>query len=202
MQITTFLSHLLTVYLFLPHCSPGRRIGIVIHIPNLGSSFKQYSRWPMILIQMNSSFSGIGLNIQWFQEQTATQKKKKHRGEAIKYWNNDRCVPESCLRKKLMNFKGIQTYRGNLYSPGNCMYIWIKKELEQTGFLEYFRTMKCLFHYTSIMQNVKYSLQRKSSRSQRGKEGLKVKEEAPLRSDRMSESRAPPCPWLFIYFYS
>lgn len=62
--------------------------------------------------------------------------------------------------------------------------------------------MKCFFHNTSIMQNVKYSSQRKSSGSRRGKEGLKVKEQVPPRSDRMSESRAPPCPWLFIYFYS
>lgn len=68
-----------------------------------------------------------------------------------------------------------------------------------TGFLEYFNTMKCIFHNTSFMQNVKYSLQRKSSSSQRGKEGLKVKEQVPVRSDRMSESRAPPCPWLFIF---
>lgn len=38
--------------------------------------------------------------------------------------------------------------------------------------------------------------------SQRGKEGLKVKEQVPVRTDRMSESRDPPCPCVFTYFYS
>lgn len=76
MQITTFPSHLPDSGSFSSSLEARRRIGVVIHMPSLGSFFKHDARWPRILIQVNSSFSRIGLTIQWFQEQTSTEKQK------------------------------------------------------------------------------------------------------------------------------
>lgn len=115
MQITTFLSHFSDSVSF--SASLETKVGnqgcysytqppasFFFFFPNRIPDGQQFwFRWTAHLAVLGWCFGD-------FKSKQQLRSKNNTGREAIKYWNSDGCAPESCLRKNLMNFKGLQTY--------------------------------------------------------------------------------------------
>lgn len=108
---------------FLPRWRPGGGLGLLFTHPTrvlfsnaMPDGQRFWFRWTAHLAGSSWQFSN-------FKSKHHSEAKKTHMGQAIKYWNRDGDAPEACLRKRLMNFKDLQTYIEESFTLyATCIY--------------------------------------------------------------------------------